>query len=195
MIGFLGVARLIDRVNGLIGKAFAWLILVAVLVSAGNAVVRKSFNLSSNAWLEAQWYLYGAVFLMCAAWTLREDEHVRVDVLSQRLRPRTRVWVDLVCHILFLMPFAVLMVYLAWPFFVSSFTSGEQSSNAGGLIRWPAKIWVLLGFILLLAQGVSEIIKRAAMLTGDLKIPRDDAPEDELPPAAREAGNRGQTDD
>ena len=176
MAALLGLARVIDRVNGFVGKSFAWLILVAVLVSAGNAVVRKAFNMSSNAFLEAQWYLFGAVFMMCAAWTLREDEHVRVDVLSQRMSARTRVWVDLVCHILFLLPFAGLMVWLGWPFFVSSFVSGEQSSNAGGLIRWPAKIWVLLGFALLLAQGLAEIIKRSAMLTGDLPLtaPGDD---------------------
>jgi len=191
MSGLLGIARAIDRVNGIIGRSFAWLILVAVLVSAGNAIIRKTLNISSNAWLEAQWYLFGAVFMMCAAWTLREDEHVRVDVLSQRLSPRARVRIDLICHILFLMPFAVLMVYLAWPFFVSSYTSGEQSSNAGGLVRWPAKIWVLLGFIVLAAQGVSEIIKKAAMLTGHLDLPDPPQKEDDLPPAAKEAGNRG----
>ncbi len=157
----------------MIGRWIAWLLLVAVIVSAGNAVVRKSFNISSNAWLEAQWYLFGAVFMLCAAWTLREDEHVRVDVLSGWLSPRGRVWIDFVCHILFLMPFAGMMVWLAWPFFVSSYVSGEQSSNAGGLIRWPAKLWVLIGFVLLAAQGVAEIIKRGAMLTGDLPIPED----------------------
>ena len=189
MTALLGLARGIDRINGLIGRSFAWLILAAVLVSAGNAVVRKAFNLSSNAFLEAQWYLFGAVFMMCAAWTLREDEHVRVDVLSQRMSPRTRVWVDLVCHILFLLPFAGLMVWLGWPFFVSSFTSGEQSSNAGGLIRWPAKIWILLGFVLLLAQGLAEIIKRSAMLTGDLPLA---APgEDDEDPVAEHSAKQG----
>ncbi len=169
----LSLAGLIDRVNSLIGRALSWLILAAVLVSAANAVIRKTFNVSSNAWLELQWYLFGAVFMLCAAWTLRQDEHVRVDVLSSRLSPRTRVGIDLVCHLLFLMPFAVMMVWLSWPFFMTSFVSGEQSSNAGGLIRWPAKLWVLIGFVMLAAQGVSEIIKRAAMLSGDLPLPED----------------------
>ncbi|PZX13791.1 TRAP-type mannitol/chloroaromatic compound transport system permease small subunit [Palleronia aestuarii] len=190
MNGLLSVSQVVDRVTGWIGRTMAWLLLLAVIVSAGNAVIRKSFNLSSNAWLELQWYLFGAVFMLCAAWTLREDEHVRVDVLSQRLSTRSRVWIDLVCHILFLMPFAILMTYLSWPFVVSSFLSGEQSNNAGGLIRWPAKLWILAGFALLVAQGVSEIIKRGAMLTGHLPMPEESGAEDDLPPAAREAGAR-----
>ncbi|SLN62896.1 Tripartite ATP-independent periplasmic transporters, DctQ component [Roseivivax jejudonensis] len=185
MAALVRLARGIDWINGWIGRVVAWLVLAAVLVSAGNAVIRKSFNISSNAWLELQWYLFGAVFLLCAAWTLRQDEHVRVDVLASRLSPRARAIVDLSCHLLFLMPFAVLMVWLAWPFFVSSYVSGEQSSNAGGLIRWPAKLWVLLGFISFAAQGVSEIIKRSAQLSGALPYPT--APDDELPPVAREA--------
>lgn len=187
MSAFLAVSRAIDLVTGAVGRAMAWLILAAVLVSAGNAVIRKSFDLSSNAWLELQWYLFGAVFMLCAAWTLREDEHVRVDVLSGWMGRRGRVWVDLVCHILFLMPFAVLMVWLSWPFFVSSYLSGEQSSNAGGLVRWPAKLWVLAGFVLLTAQGVSEIIKRTAMLTGALAIP-EGAARDGDEPAEEHAG-------
>lgn len=173
MSALLGLAQAIDRLNGAIGRAMAWLILAAVVVSAGNAVIRKSLNISSNAWLEVQWYLFGAVFMLCAAWTLCEDEHVRVDVLSSWLSARARVWIDLICHIVFLMPFAVLMVWLAWPFFVTSYLSGEQSSNAGGLVRWPAKLWVLIGFVMLVAQGLSEIVKRGAMLTGDLAIPED----------------------
>ncbi len=175
----LALARLIDRINTVIGRWLAWLILAAVVVSAGNAVIRKSFNLSSNAWLELQWYLFGAVFMLCAAWTLKADEHVRVDVLSTWLSARARVWIDLVCHILFLMPFALLMVWLSWPFFMSSFLSGEQSSNAGGLIRWPAKLWILLGFCMLAAQGVSEIIKRSAMLTGALPLPENVATDED----------------
>lgn len=186
MKALLSLARAIDRVNGWIGRVFAWLVLAAVLVSAGNAIIRKSFNISSNAWLELQWYLFGAVFLLCAAWTLRENEHVRVDVLSATLSARGRAIIDLVLHVLFLMPFVVLMVWLSWPFFISSFLSGEQSSNAGGLIRWPAKLWVLLGFISFAAQGISEIIKRSAQLSGALPFPSD-ADEDDLPPAVREA--------
>ena len=191
MSGLLAVARQIDRVNGWIGRVAAWLILAAILVSAGNAVIRKSFNISSNAWLELQWYLFGAVFMLCAAWTLREDEHVRVDVLSQRLSVRARVIIDLVCHVLFLMPFVVLMVYLSWPFFVTSYVSGEASSNSGGLIRWPAKLWVLVGFALLVAQGLSEIIKRGAMLAGALPLP-DHIGADDVPPEARNAGQGAQ---
>ena len=186
MRALLTLARAIDRLNGLIGRWVAWLILAAVLVSAGNAIIRKSFNISSNAWLELQWYLFGAVFLLCAAWTLRENEHVRVDVLSATLSLRGRAIIDLALHVLFLMPFTILMVWLAWPFFISSFLSGEQSSNAGGLIRWPAKLWVLLGFVSFAAQGISEIIKRSAQLAGAMPFPNPDA-EDDLPPAAREA--------
>lgn len=188
MRGLLSIARAIDRVNGWIGRVFAWLILAAVLVSAGNAIIRKSFNISSNAWLELQWYLFGAVFLLCAAWTLREDEHVRVDVLSSRLSPKGRAIIDLSLHILFLLPFAVLMVWLSWPFFMSSLASGEQSSNAGGLIRWPAKLWVLAGFISFFAQGLSEIIKRSAQLTGAMPFPPRDGEED-LPAVAKEAAS------
>lgn len=184
----LAAARFIDRITGLIGRWIAWLILAAVVVSAGNAIIRKSFSLSSNAWLELQWYLFGAVFMLCAAWTLRDDEHVRVDVLSARMGRRARIAIDLVCHVLFLLPFAAVMVYLSWPFFVTAFQSGEQSSNAGGLVRWPAKLWILAGFALLLAQAVSEIIKNAAILAGRLPMP--DRAEDDLPPVAREAGRR-----
>lgn len=188
MRALLGFARLIDTITGLIGRWIAWLILAAVVVSAGNAILRKSFSLSSNAWLELQWYLFGAVFMLCAAWTLRDNEHVRVDVLSARLGPRARAVIDLVCHILFLMPFALVMVYLSWPFVVNAFLSGEQSSNAGGLIRWPAKLWILAGFVLLAAQGLSQIIKNGAILTGHLPLPDT---REELPPVAREAARRG----
>lgn len=187
MAGLLAIARGIDKVNGWIGRWVAWLILVAVLVSAGNAVIRKSLNVSSNAWLELQWYLFGAVFMICAAWTLREDEHVRVDVLSQRLTIRNRVTIDLICHILFLMPFAAMMIYLSWPFVISSFLSGEQSSNAGGLIRWPAKLWILIGFIMLAAQGVAEIIKRSAMLAGHLPLPDVPDPDEDIPSVDQDA--------
>lgn len=185
MTALLRVSRGIDWVNGWIGRLFAWLVLAAVLVSAGNAIIRKSFNISSNSWLELQWYLFGAVFLLCAAWTLQRDEHVRVDVLSSRLTPRCRATIDLVCHLVFLMPFVILMVWLSWPFFVSSYVSGEQSSNAGGLVRWPAKLCVLLGFISFTAQGLSEIIKRVAQLAGSMPYPSDEA--NDTPPAVREA--------
>ncbi len=187
----LGFARAVDRLTGLVGRVFAWLILLAVLVSAGNAVIRKSFNLSSNAWLELQWYLFGAVFMLCAAWALRDDAHVRVDVLSSRLSPRARVWIDLVCHVVFLMPFVLLMAWLSWPFFMTSYVTGEASNNAGGLVRWPAKLSVLIGFLLLIAQGGSEIVKRAAMLTGDLPLPESVRYDDEGRPIGEAHGRDG----
>jgi TRAP-type mannitol/chloroaromatic compound transport system permease small subunit len=181
----IGCSRGIDRFTALIGRGIAWLILVAVLVSAGNAVVRKAFDLSSNAWLELQWYLFGAVFLLAAAWTLQKNEHVRIDVVSSRLGRRTRLWIDLICHLLFLMPFVVMMIWLSWPFFWRSWRTSEQSMNAGGLILWPAKLLILVGFIVLLFQGISEIIKIIAYLRGDLSPPLE-TEEDHLPPELRE---------
>lgn len=181
----IGWSRGIDRFTAWIGRGVAWLILLAVLVSAGNAVVRKAFDLSSNAWLELQWYLFGAVFMLAAAWTLQKNEHVRIDVVSSRLGQRTRLWIDLICHLLFLMPFAGMMVWLSWPFFWRSWSTGEQSMNAGGLILWPPKLLILLGFIVLILQGVSEIIKIIAYLRGDLEPPRE-SDEDHLPPELRE---------
>lgn len=181
----IGWSRGIDRFTALLGRGVAWLILVAVLVSAGNAIVRKAFDLSSNAWLELQWYLFGAVFLLAAAWTLQKNEHVRIDVVSSRLGIRTRIWIDLICHTLFLMPFVIMMAWLSWPFFWRSWTTGEQSMNAGGLILWPAKLLVLLGFVVLTFQGVSEIIKAIARLRGDLETPQE-TEEDHLPPELRE---------
>lgn len=181
----LKLSRAIDGINSWIGRGIAWLILIAVLVSAGNAVVRKAVSISSNAWLELQWYLFGAVFMLAAAWTLKKDEHVRIDVISGNLSKRTRAWIDLVCHITFLMPFAVLMVWLSWPFFLRSWDSGEMSMNAGGLILWPAKLVILLGFILFAVQGISEIIKKIAVLHGDLPEEKETA-ESRLPPVVRE---------
>ncbi|WP_319519121.1 TRAP transporter small permease subunit [uncultured Martelella sp.] len=163
------ISRTIDRLNEFIGHSVSWLLLVAVLVSAGNAVSRKLFSLSSNAMLELQWYLYGAVFMLAAAYALLKNEHIRIDILSSSWSKRTRDWIDLVLHIIFLVPFAGMMVYLAWPWFWRSFESGEHSTNAGGLILWPAKSFILIGFILLLLQAFSEIIKRIAVLSGYLK--------------------------
>jgi len=163
---FLVLSRFIDRVNEFVGRNVSWLVLAAVLISAGNASIRKAFDMSSNAWLEVQWYLFGAVFMLAAGYTLRKNEHVRIDVLAGNLSKRTRDWIDLFGHFFFLLPFCVMMTYLAWPFFWRSFQSGEMSSNAGGLIIWPAKAVVLAGFILLTAQAVSEIIKRIAIIRG-----------------------------
>lgn len=169
MGGLLTISRAIDVVNTRIGKAVAWLIFVAVLLSAGNAIIRKVFNASSNAWLEAQWYLFGAVFLLCAAWTLLSNEHIRIDVVNSHLPKRVRNWIDVVGHSLFLLPFCVLMLYDSIPFFMKSFLQNEQSMNAGGLVVWPAKILVPLGFALLALQGVSELIKRVAIMRGELE--------------------------
>ncbi|MCB1351842.1 MAG: TRAP transporter small permease subunit [Rhodobacteraceae bacterium] len=178
-------SRGVDRITAWLGRGIAWLILVAVLVSAGNAVVRKAFDISSNAWLELQWYLFGAVFMLAAAWALQKNEHVRIDVVSSRLSQRTRLWIDLVCHLIFLMPFVLLMTWLSWPFFWRSWITGEQSMNAGGLVLWPAKLLILLGFVVLVFQGLSEIIKTVAYLRGDLDPPVE-TEEDHLPPELRE---------
>ncbi|WP_226582533.1 TRAP transporter small permease subunit [Acuticoccus sediminis] len=185
MGALLAASRGIDRITAAIGRVIAWLILLAVIVSAANAIVRKAFDISSNAWLELQWYLFGAVFMLVAAWALQRNEHVRIDVVTQRLSPMTRAWIDLVCHILFLMPFAILMTWLSWPFFWRSYFSGEASMNAGGLILWPAKGLILLGFALFVVQGVSEIIKRLAEVTGHIPL-RDAHPPHDLPPTAAE---------
>jgi TRAP-type mannitol/chloroaromatic compound transport system permease small subunit len=165
----LAVSRVIDAVTGFIGHHIRWLILAAVLVSAINAVIRKAFDISSNAWLEMQWYLYGAVFLMAAAYTLQRNGHVRIDVVSSRLTERTREWIDLFCHILMLLPLVLVMIWLSVPFVIESYQSREVSTNAGGLIIWPSKLFILVGFALLLFQAISEIIKRIGFLTGALR--------------------------
>ncbi|WP_422371494.1 TRAP transporter small permease subunit [Hoeflea sp.] len=169
MGSLLMLSRLIDRINGFVGRNVSWLVLAAVLISAGNATIRKAFDMSSNAWLEVQWYLFGAVFMLAAGYTLRKNEHVRIDVIAGNLTKRTRDWIDLLGHFFFLLPFCFMMTYLAWPFFWRSFQSGEMSSNAGGLIIWPAKLSILVGFILLTAQAFSEIIKRIAIIRGDIE--------------------------
>lgn len=168
MSGLLGISRLVDFLSERIGKITAWAILVAVIVSAVNAIIRKVFGTSSNAWLELQWYLFGAVFMLCASWTLRANEHIRIDILSSRLSERGRNLIDLFGHIFFLLPFVALMIYLSFPFFIRSFQSGEVSTNAGGLLIWPAKGLILLGFLLLAFQWLSEIIKRIAIMRGEL---------------------------
>jgi TRAP-type mannitol/chloroaromatic compound transport system permease small subunit len=167
--GLLGISRLIDFLNERIGKITAWAIVVAILVSAINAIIRKVFGTSSNAWLELQWYLFGAVFMLCASWTLRVNEHIRIDIVSNRLTKRKRDWVDIFGHLFFLLPFVLVMIYLSWPFFWRSYNSGEVSTNAGGLLIWPAKGLILLGFILLAFQWLSEFIKRIAIMRGELE--------------------------
>lgn len=171
MGGLLGLARGIDRINTVIGRTVGWAILVAVLVSAANAIVRKVFNTSSNAWLELQWYLYGAAFLGAAAYTLLENEHIRIDIVYGRWRRSTQHWIDLIGHLLFLMPFTIMMIWLLYPWAMRSFRNGEVSNNAGGLPLWPAKMMLLIAFVLLFAQGVSEIIKKIAVMRGVIPDP------------------------
>ncbi|NJM82608.1 MAG: TRAP transporter small permease subunit [Tabrizicola sp.] len=164
MQGLIAIARAIDKLTELIGKSVMWLILLAVLVSAGNAVVRKVFNYSSNAWLEAQWYLFGAAFMLAASYTLQQNEHVRVDVLYASRSRRTQHWIDLFGHIFFLLPFVALMSWQLVPYTLQALNSGEVSNNAGGLIIWPARALLLAGFVLLVFQAVSEIIKKIAVI-------------------------------
>ncbi len=185
MTGLLALSDRIDRINRFIGTKISWLILVAILISAGNAIIRKSFDISSNAWLELQWYLFGTVFLLAAAYALLCNDHIRIDVLSSALSKRARDWIDLICHLVFLLPFAVLMVYLSAPWVLKAIAENEMSPNAGGLIRWPAKSMLLIGFALLTLQAVSEIIKRWAVILGMIDDPHvetpvkaDDGPDD-----------------
>jgi TRAP-type mannitol/chloroaromatic compound transport system permease small subunit len=169
--GFLALSNLIDKINEWIGKIVGWLILIAILVSAGNATIRKLFNTSSNAWLELQWYLFGAAFLLAAAYTLKQNEHIRIDIVYGIWSRRTQHWIDLLGHIFFLMPLVLLMLYYLFPYVMRSYTSGEVSTNAGGLVIWPAKSLLLIGFVLLLFQGISEIIKKIAVMTGEIEDP------------------------
>lgn len=166
MQALLKLSRVIDAVNGQIGKKAAWLILVAVIIATVNAIVRKVFNISSNAWLELQWMLFGAVFLLCASWTLQVKEHIRIDIVNSLLPKRVQQWIELIGHTLFLMPFALLMIYDGIPFFQRSYAINEQSLSAGGLPQWPAKGLVVIGFVMLAIQGVSEIIKQVAIMRG-----------------------------
>jgi TRAP-type mannitol/chloroaromatic compound transport system permease small subunit len=169
----LSLSRLIDALNERVGRTVYWLILVAVLVSAGNAVVRYAFNRSSNAWLEIQWYLFSAVFLFCAGYTLLHNQHVRIDVITGHLSKRAQTWIDVVGTLLFLMPMAVTIMWLSWPVFIDAYRSNEISTNAGGLTVWPARLMVPVGFLLLVLQGLSELIKRIAFLRGMIPDPTD----------------------
>jgi TRAP-type mannitol/chloroaromatic compound transport system permease small subunit len=164
----LGLSRVIDSINERIGKVAAWAIVVAILVSAINAIIRRIFGVSSNAWLELQWYLFGAVFMLCAAWTLKANEHIRIDIVSSRLSKRGRDGIDVFGHLFFLFPFVALLLWLCIPYFINSYRSGEVSSNAGGLLIWPAKGLILLGFISMFFQWLSELIKRVAIMQGKL---------------------------
>ena len=175
MEALLRLSRSIDWLNERVGKTAAWAIVVAILVSAVNAIIRRVFGVSSNGWLELQWYLFGAVFMLCAAWTLRVNEHIRIDIISSRLSKRGRDRVDLIGHLFFLFPFVALMLWLSVPYFRNSYMSGEVSSNAGGLLIWPAKGLILLGFLSLAFQWLSELIKRIAIMRGELVDEHDHA--------------------
>lgn len=192
MLAFLlRVSRVIDRINTLIGRAAVWLVLVAVLISAGNAVVRKALNISSKAWLELQWYLFGGMFLLAAGYTLLANEHVRVDVLAQKLPKRTQIMLEIFI-LFFLAPACVLLGVLSWPVFVDAYVTNEQSSNTGGLVRWPVKLLIPVGFALLFAAGLSQLIKCIAFLQGRAPDPTlRDKPggSDPGPPAQRGDGH------
>lgn len=171
MTALLRLSALIDRLNEFVGRWVSWLILAAVLISAVNAIVRKLFNMSSNGFLEIQWYLFAAVFLLAAGYTMLRGEHVRIDVILGRFSKRTQIKVEAVCIVLFLFPFCINVITSVWPLVVKAYVTGEMSSNAGGLIRWPVFAMVPAGFTLLLIQGVSELIKRIAFLQGLIDDP------------------------
>ncbi len=166
MQALLSIARAIDRFTEFVGKSVMWLILVAVLVSAINAIIRKLFNMSSNAWLELQWYLYGAAFLLASANTLQQNEHIRIDIFYGTRSRKTQNWIDLFGHVFFLLPFVVLMTWMLVPYALQAIQSGQISTNAGGLIIWPARAILAAGFVLLVAQAFSEIIKKVAVIMG-----------------------------
>jgi len=169
----LAFSRLVDRATERIGTTIYWLVLVAVLISAANATVRKIFNYSSNSFLEIQWYLFSLIFLFCAGYTLKNNEHVRIDIVTGRFSPRVRAGIDIFGTLFFLLPMAILIMYLSWPVFVDAYERHEVSTNAGGLIIWPARLMVPIGFFLLIIQGISELIKRIAFLKGMIPDPSE----------------------
>ena len=177
MNALLALSRFIDALNERVGRAAFWLVLAATLVSAGNASFRYVFGTSSNAWLELQWYLFAGIFLLAAGYTLKHNGHVRIDVFHARFSPRLRAWVDLVGGLLFLLPMSGLILWLSWPMFLGSWRLNETSADAGGLLRWPVKLLIPTGFLLLTLQGVSEVIKRAAFLTGEAPLTEETAEE------------------
>ena len=168
--GLLKASRVIDAINDKFGIAATWLVLFSVLISAGNAVSRYAFSLSSNAWLEVQWYMFAAMVFFGAPYTLKLNEHVRVDVFYSALSERARIWIDILGCILFLLPFCAIFIYFTWPWFIESWRINEGPSNAGGLIRWPVKLVLPIGFMLMALQGVSELIKRIAALNDSYRL-------------------------
>ena len=180
----LQLSRLIDAFTHRLGKLAGWLVLAAVLISAGNAIMRKAFSIGSNAYLEVQWYLFGAVFMLAAAYVFLHNAHVRIDFISSRLSKRTNAIIDTLGITLFLIPLCVILINLSWPYFMRTYLSGEMSENAGGLIRWPAVMLIPLGFSILLMQALSELIKRLGFLTGHRDEPfsfiNEKTPEEEM---------------
>jgi TRAP-type mannitol/chloroaromatic compound transport system permease small subunit len=184
----------VDWLNAQVGKWVIWLILGSTLISAVNALVRKIFNTSSNAYLEVQWYLFAAAFLLAAGYTLLNGEHVKIDVVSSRLSKRAQIWIDVFGFLFFLLPVCLTILYYGIPFFLQGFRSGEMSSNAGGLIRWPVYLLMPVGFALLLLQGLSELVKRLAFLQGLIPDPTlklvAKTPEEELAEEIRRQAER-----
>jgi len=194
MQALLKFSKAVDWLNTLVGKYVIWLILASTVISAVNAVVRKAFNMSSNAYLEVQWYLFAAAFLLAAGYTLLNGEHVKIDVISSRLTKRGQILIDIFGFVFFLTPVCIAILWYGIPFFLKGFYSGEMSSNAGGLIRWPVYLMMPLGFSLLLLQGWSELIKRIAFLKGLIEDPTtkkiEKTAEEELAEAIRQLAER-----
>ena len=173
MNALLALSRAIDKLNERVGHLVYWLVLAAVLISAANAVVRKAFNVSSNSFLEIQWYLFSVVFLFCAGYTLLRNQHVRIDVIAGRLSPQAQAWIDILGTLFMLLPMSLIVMWLSWPVFVQAFERHEVSTNTGGLIIWPARLMMPIGFFLLSIQGISELIKRIAFLRGLIPDPAE----------------------
>lgn len=187
---WLALSRAIDAFSDRVGGLLKWFILATVILSAGNAILRKAFSIGSNAWLELQWYLFAAVFLLGAGYAFLHNAHVRIDFISSKLGPRVRNWIDIIGIVAFLAPLCWMLLQLSWPLFLNTWHSGEMSQNAGGLIRWPVQLMIPLGMALLLAQAASELIKRIAYLRGLIPDPLahpDEAPEPAGKPAAKGA--------
>jgi len=179
MNALLTLARLIDALTERVGRLAIWLVLIATLISAGNALARYALGESSNAWLEIQWYLFGAMFLLAAGYTLKHNGHVRIDIFYNRFSARGQAWIDLAGGLLFLLPMAVLLAWLAWPIFMDAWVTQEMSPDAGGLVRWPVKLLLPIGFALLALQGLAEVIKRIGVLSGHLVL-QPEAPKEEV---------------
>ena len=177
MSPLLSFSRLIDSLNAWIGKLVIWLVLAAVVISAGNAIMRKAFDIGSNAYLEIQWYLFAAVFMLGVGYVFLRNAHVRIDFIASRLSKRTNAIIDAIGIVVFIVPLSIIMINLSWPLFVNAYVSGEVSSNAGGLIRWPVMLLIPAGFALLLLQSLSELVKRIAFLKGLLAEPFSVDPE------------------